>query len=52
MEYNHWRVNARLVRTLINRSAETIDWLQTLGVEFLEQGHRAELLILKLQLVT
>jgi fumarate reductase flavoprotein subunit len=36
MEYNHWRVNARLVRALINRSAETIDWLQALGVEFLE----------------
>ena len=36
MEYNHWRVNARLVRSLINRSAETIDWLQALGVEFLE----------------
>jgi fumarate reductase flavoprotein subunit len=36
MEYNHWRVNARLVRSLINRSADTIDWLKTLGVEFLE----------------
>jgi fumarate reductase flavoprotein subunit len=36
MEYNHWRVNARLVRSLINRSAETIEWLRTRGVEFLE----------------
>jgi fumarate reductase flavoprotein subunit len=36
MEYNHWRVEARLVRALINRSAETIDWLQARGVEFLE----------------
>ena len=36
MEYNHWRVDARLVRSLINRSAETIDWLKTRGVEFLE----------------
>ncbi|NLT68388.1 MAG: FAD-dependent oxidoreductase [Acidobacteria bacterium] len=36
MEYNHWRVDARLVRTLINRSADTIDWLQALGVEFVE----------------
>lgn len=36
MEYNHWRVEARLVRSLINRSADTIDWLQRLGVEFLE----------------
>ena len=34
MEYNHWRSDARLVRALINRSAETIDWLRALGVEF------------------
>jgi fumarate reductase flavoprotein subunit len=36
MEYNHWRVNARLVRSLINRSADTIGWLRNRGVEFLE----------------
>jgi fumarate reductase flavoprotein subunit len=36
MEYNHWRVNARLVRSLINRSADTIDWLKARGAEFLE----------------
>jgi fumarate reductase flavoprotein subunit len=36
VEYNHWRVDARLVRSLINRSAETIDWLVSHGVEFLE----------------
>ena len=36
MEYNHWRADARLVRSLINRSADTIDWLKALGVEFLE----------------
>jgi fumarate reductase flavoprotein subunit len=36
MEYNHWRVDARLVRSLINRSADTIDWLKTRGIEFLE----------------
>jgi fumarate reductase flavoprotein subunit len=36
MEYNHWRVEARLVRSLINRSADNIDWLKSLGVEFLD----------------
>jgi fumarate reductase flavoprotein subunit len=36
MEYNHWRSDARLVHSLIRRSAETIDWLQARGVEFLE----------------
>jgi fumarate reductase flavoprotein subunit len=36
VEYNHWRVDARLVRSLINRSAENIEWLQSHGVEFVE----------------
>jgi fumarate reductase flavoprotein subunit len=36
MEYNHWRVNASLVRALINKSADTIRWLQENGVEFSE----------------
>jgi fumarate reductase flavoprotein subunit len=36
MEYNHWRSDARLVRALINRSADTIHWLKSMGVEFLE----------------
>lgn len=34
MEFTHWRVNARLVKTLIDKSAATIDWLESLGVEF------------------
>ena len=34
MEYSHWRANPRLVRTIVNESAETIDWLQKLGVIF------------------
>jgi fumarate reductase flavoprotein subunit len=36
MEYNHWLSEARLVRSLINRSAENIEWLKNLGVEFVE----------------
>lgn len=36
MEYNHWRSNATLVRTLINKSAGTIGWLKSCGVEFPE----------------
>lgn len=34
MDFCHWRVNARLVKTFIDKSAETIDWLESLGVEF------------------
>jgi fumarate reductase flavoprotein subunit len=36
MEYNHWRANGPLVRALINRSADTIAWLQECGLEFPE----------------
>jgi fumarate reductase flavoprotein subunit len=36
MEYNHWRVNAALVRNLINKSADTIKWLENNGVVFSE----------------
>ena len=35
MEYTHWRVDARLVRTYLDRSADTIAWLEDMGVEFL-----------------
>lgn len=35
MEYTHWRVDARLVSNYINKSADTLDWLEGMGVEFL-----------------
>jgi fumarate reductase flavoprotein subunit len=34
MEYSHWRANARLVRAIVDESAETIAWLLARGVEF------------------
>lgn len=34
MEYAHWRSDARLTRTLINASGETVDWLCDMGVPF------------------
>ena len=36
MEYSHWRANPRLVRTIVNESANTISWLEEHGVEFLD----------------
>lgn len=36
MDYTHWRVDARLVKAYLDRSAGTIDWLEKLGVEFSE----------------
>ena len=36
MEYTHWRVNGRLVSEYYNRAADTIDWLEKMGVVFRE----------------
>jgi fumarate reductase flavoprotein subunit len=36
MDYTHWRVDAQLVRTYLNKSGDTIHWLEDLGVEFVE----------------
>lgn len=35
MNYTHWRVDARLVRKYIEQSADTIEWVEQMGVEFL-----------------
>lgn len=35
MNYTHWRVDARLVRKYIEQTASTIDWAESMGVEFL-----------------
>lgn len=35
MNYTHWRVDARLVRKYIEQSSDTIEWMETMGVEFL-----------------
>jgi Succinate dehydrogenase/fumarate reductase, flavoprotein subunit len=34
MEYTHYQVDARLVKRYFAQSAETIEWLEELGVEF------------------
>lgn len=34
MNNAHWRLNSRLVRTLIDESGRTVDWLEDLGVNF------------------
>jgi hypothetical protein len=34
MEPTHWRADARLVRAYIDKTASTIDWLESMGVEF------------------
>ncbi len=36
MEYTHWRSDARLVRAYLTKSADTINWLEKMGVNFVE----------------
>jgi fumarate reductase flavoprotein subunit len=33
MEFHHWRCNASVIRTLLNESGKTIDWIEGHGVE-------------------
>jgi fumarate reductase flavoprotein subunit len=42
MEYVHWRTDARLVKTYIDKSASTIEWLEKHGVEFTGLGRYVE----------
>jgi len=36
MDFTHWRVDARLVKTFYEKSAATIDWLESMGVQFFD----------------
>jgi fumarate reductase flavoprotein subunit len=36
MDYTHWQVDARLVRAYLDKAATTIDWLEQMGVEFMD----------------
>ncbi len=35
MEYTHWSVDAKLVRKYFGQSASTIEWIESMGIEFL-----------------
>ena len=39
MEYSHWKLDAKLVRTIINKTGSTISWLQDMGVVFEKVMH-------------
>lgn len=36
MDYTHWQVDAQLVRAYIDKATTTIEWLEKMGIEFLE----------------
>ena len=39
MEYSHWKIDGRVIRALIDRSGQTIDWLMEKGVDFDDVVH-------------
>ncbi len=39
MEYSHWKIDGRLIRILIDRSGDTVDWLMDKGVPFCDVVH-------------
>ncbi|MBP2643749.1 MAG: Succinate dehydrogenase/fumarate reductase, flavoprotein subunit [Firmicutes bacterium] len=39
MEYSHWKLDGKLVRTLIDKSGDTIGWLEKKGVKFTDVVH-------------
>lgn len=36
MDFTQWAVNARLIKALIDRSVSTLEWLERMGVEFID----------------
>ena len=39
MEYSHWKIDGRIIRTLIDKSGDTISWLMEKGVAFTDVVH-------------
>lgn len=39
MNYSHWKIDGRIIRTLIDKSGDTVDWLMDKGVEFCDVVH-------------
>lgn len=33
MDYSHWKANAALAKHYVDRSSETLDWLETMGIK-------------------
>ncbi|MDB9822822.1 FAD-dependent oxidoreductase [Deltaproteobacteria bacterium] len=34
MDYAHWKINPRLIRSLVDKSGDTIEWLEEKGLKF------------------
>ena len=39
MNYSHWKIDGRIIRTLIDKSGDTVNWLMDRGIEFCDVVH-------------
>lgn len=39
MSFSHWKVNPEIIRSFINKSGDTIEWLEKMGVKFQDVPH-------------
>ena len=39
MGYSHWKINPRIVRAFMDKSGDTIQWLENKGLKFEDIGH-------------
>lgn len=39
MEYSHWKIDGRIIRRLIDKSGDTVNWLMDKGVDFCDVVH-------------
>jgi fumarate reductase flavoprotein subunit len=39
MSYSHWQVDPRIIKALIDKSGDTVRWLEDMGVTFLDVPH-------------
>ncbi len=39
MSHSHWKINPRLIRAIVNKSGDTIQWLEEKGVKFEDVPH-------------
>jgi fumarate reductase flavoprotein subunit len=39
MSYSHWKINPRIIRALLDKSGDTVQWLEEMGVKFADVPH-------------
>ena len=39
MDFAHWNINPRIIRAMIDKSGDTVRWLEDMGLEFQDVPH-------------